>query len=363
MTYKRTGLMVVIVATLLLVVFASCTPASTQVKELKMATGTPQTSSVSPNIAKMAELMETYSDGAVKVKVYWAGEIAEVKDLSNLATSGAIDMMVVPPVHFASFYPLSSQLTMYSILLPDVEMAAYIWRGLLKDIPELQEEFEKQNQYLLNRIAIGPYLTLSKEPIRSKADFSGKKVRGMPGKYFSQMMEKAGATNISTISVPEIYEALMRGAVDVVMLIPQDFIDLKYYEIAEYVSLSTGCIAALSCSMNLDTWNSLSSKSQKAIIQAATEWGAIDLNTQLTTYDVSIDALKEKGVQFVDFNQDDWNAMLADAGDPWASIKNDLVNDFKVDAAVADKFVNRWHELYDEYNTKYKASGKNWEYE
>lgn len=363
MTYKKVYSIVLVIAVLFLVVFASCTPAPTQVKELKMATGTPQTSSVSPMIAKMAEAMEAYSEGTVKVKVHWAGEIAEVKDLSDLTKSGAIDMMVVPPVHFASFYPLSSQLTMYSVLLPDVEMTAYIWRGLLRDIPELQNEFEKQNQYILNRIAIGPYLSLSKDPIRSKADFQGKKVRGMPGKYFSQIMEKAGATNISTITVPEIYEALMRGAVDVVMLIPQDFIDLKYYEVAKNVGLSTGCIAALNCSINLNTWNSLSSKTQKALLQAATEWGSKDLEVQLSTYDKSISALKENGVQFVEFNQAEWNAMLADAGDPWTSMQNNLVKDFQVDTAVADRFVNRWRELYDEYNTKYESSGKNWKYE
>lgn len=346
--------------TLAILVFATSTQA--EVKKLKMATATPEKSSVSPLIAKMAKAMGEYSDGAVEVKVYWAGEIAQVKDLPELCRRGSIDMMIVPPVHFPSMFPLNSVVQMYPMLLPSPDEAAYIWRGLLRDIPEVQEELAKQNQYCLNRMTLSNYLTLSKKPIRGMEDFKGLKVRGMAGKYFSQIMVNVGATNLS-FPMPEIYEAFMRGAVDAVMLIPQDFLAMKYYEIGKYVSLSVGSIIALACHINLDTWKNLSPKGQQAILKAATEWGANDLENQLTSFDESVKELKSKGVEFIEFNKKDWEQMLADAGNPWAAAKATLTDDLKVPAPVAEKFMSRWRELHEEYQNNYVSTGKKWIYE
>jgi TRAP-type C4-dicarboxylate transport system substrate-binding protein len=248
------------------------------------------------------------------------------------------------------------------VLLPSTDEASYIWRGLLHDVPGIQEECANQNQYCLNRNVLSTYLTLSKKPLRTMADFQGMTVRGMPGPYFSRLMEEAGATNNSALPVVDVYEALMRGVVDAVMLVPQDFEALKYYELAKYVSLPVGCIVALTCNINLDVWNSLPSKTQKALTKAATEWGANEMEHQLTTFNQSIENLKAQGVQFVEFNQEDWNKMLAQAGDPWDAARSTLVTDLKVDAAVVDKYINRWRELYEEYEKEYVSPGKTWEY-
>jgi TRAP-type C4-dicarboxylate transport system substrate-binding protein len=356
--FQKTFVFTVVVLTIL--TFATSTQA--EVKKLKMATSTPEKSSVSPLIAKMAEAMGTYSDGTVEVKVYWAGEIAQVKDLSDLCRKGSVDMMIVPLVHFPSMFPLNSILCMYSVLLPSPDEAAYVWRGLLRDIPEVQGEVAKQNQYALNRMVLSNYLTISKKPIRGMGDFKGMKVRGMPGRYFSKLMENVGATNVP-IPFPEIYEAFMRGALDAVMLIPQDFVAMKYDELGKYISLSAGCIVGVNCNINLDTWKGLSPKGQQALMRAATEWGANSLENQLTSFDKSVNELKSKGIEFIEFNKQDWQKMLADAGDPWDAAKATLTDDLKVAAPVAESFMSRWHELHEEYQNNYVSTGKKWVYE
>ena len=359
---RKVYAIVLVLAAVILVSLVGCAPAPTEVRELKLATATPGTSALDPMIIQMVESMGTYSEGAVKIKVYWAGEIAQVKDLPELCRTGSVDMIATPPVHYPSIFPLSAAVSMYPMLLPSPDQASYIWRGLLRDIPEVQEDYTKQNQYCLNRNTLSTYMTISKKPLRTVADFQGLKIRGMPGAYFSRVMEEAGATNNSAMPVPDIYEAFMRGVVDAVMLIPQDFEALKYYELAKYVSFPVGSIVGLTCNINLDVWNSLSSKTQKALTKAATEWGANEMEHQLTTFDQSIENLKAKGVQFIEFDQEDWGNMLAQAGDPWVAARDTLVIDLKVDAAVADKFVNRWHELYEEYEKEYVLPGKTWEY-
>ena len=59
----------------------------------------------------------------------------------------------------------------------------YSWRGLYRDIPEIQEEFKKQNMYLINRSCLGTYKLVSKKPVRNLADTEGMKLRIIGGEY------------------------------------------------------------------------------------------------------------------------------------------------------------------------------------
>jgi hypothetical protein len=77
----------------------------------------------------------------------------------------------------------------------------------------------------------------------------------------------------------------------------------------------------------------------------------------------SLDQLEAKGVQFLEFNQKDWEAMLSEALDPWETGKALLTDEFKVDPALANRFINHWDELKDEYASKYMATGRQWRYE
>ena len=98
-------------------------------------------------------------------------------------------------------------------------------------------------------------------------------------------------------------------------------------------------------------------------MRAANEWGVKDLEFQSTVGDKSLESLKKKGVQFIEFDQKDWKTLLAMGGDIWMAIKDYLVSGIKVDESVANRFIKRWHELADEYEQKYLSTGKKWQYE
>jgi len=55
--------------------------------------------------------------------------------------------------------------------------------------------------------------------------------------------------------------------------------------------------------------------------------------------------------------------MLSEARDSWEAGKALLTDEFKVDPALANRFINRWHELNNEYASMYMATGKQWKYE
>lgn len=360
---KECFLVAVMVIFLLLNISTVCNAAAPpKAREFKWATPFPESDYNIPTLKQFRNDIETFTNGYIKPTVYTFGQIAEVKDLSEVCRTGAIEMITTAPVYYPSLFPLNAALTMFPSVFKSPEQAAYTWRGLFRDIPEVQGEYAKQNQYCLNRATLALHLTLSKKPIRNLADLKGLKIRSFPGKYFPDMLKKAGATALAT-PTPEIYEGLTRGLLDAVMTNPPVMDSLKFYEAAKYVSLPVGTYVALYHAVNLDLWNSLTPEIKKAFMRAAIEWGTRDLELQSTMGDISIESLKKKGVQFIEFDQKDWNNLMAMGGDPWMAAKDFLVNDLKVNESVVNRFIKRWHELTDEYEQKYLSTGKKWKYE
>jgi TRAP-type C4-dicarboxylate transport system substrate-binding protein len=354
------GLCVLVITVSVLVLFAQADAASA-VKELKWAVFVPESAYDSPPLKGFRDDIERYTNGAVKIRIFWPGQIAEVKEMVDLVKRGSIDMSTTAPTFYPSMFPLNVALQSFPMVFKSPEQSTYVWRGLFREFPELQKEFTAQNQYCLNRGTLALYLTLSKKPIRTAADLKGQKVRSLPGKYFSKIMEQAGAVPIVN-PISEVYEGLMRGSLDAVMLNIQVFDTLKFYETAKYVSLSVGSPVGYWISINQDTWNGFTLQIREAFTRAATEWGAGLLHLVTSSAEASTKNLKEKGVQFVEFSQKEWEGMIARAGDPWGAAKDYLATDLRVNAGLADKFMKRWRELIDEYDKKYPA-GKTWKYE
>jgi len=360
---KESCLLVVVAVIFLLIGFTLCNAAAPpKVKELKWASLFPEGDYNIQSMKQFCNSINNYTNGSVKVTFYSVGQIAEVKELAEVCRTGAIEMATTAPIHYPSIFPLNSVLQMYATAFKSPEQAAYVWRGLYRDIPEIQGEYAKQNQYCLNRTVLAKYVTLSKKPLRNLADLKGLKIRDFPGKYFPAMLRKAGASS-NPIPMAEAYEGLSRGLIDAAMMNTPTIESLRFYETAKYVCMPVGTFIAFHVSINLDVWNSFTPEIRNAFIRAANEWGVSNLDLQLTMENNSNEFLKKKGVQFIEFDQKDWKTLLAMGGDIWMTSKDFLVNDLKVNESVVDRFTKRWRELTDEYEQKYTLTGKKWKYE
>lgn len=359
---KELGLLAVFVVVLLLTSFTLCEAAAApKGRELKWALFIGETNYQSPIVKKLRDDIEAFTNGAIKPKLYWVGQIAETKDIPDLCRRGAIDMAATAPVYTPTIFPLNSMLQMYPVLFKNAEQAAYVWLNLLRSFPEIQDEFGKQNQYGLNRTALARYIIISSKPIRNLDDFKGLKIRTFPGKYCSEWMKSLGAINVN-FPMSELYETLMRGVMDGTVVNPQFMESLKLYEVAKYVSFPFGSLVGWQVTVNLNVWNSFTPEIKDAFTRAAIQFGARDLDLNLTSEKKSIEVLKQKGVQFIEIDDKVYKAFMEKAGDPWAAAKDSLIKDLRVDSGVADRFLKRWRELSDGYEKRYLSTGKKWEY-
>jgi len=314
-----------------------------------------------PPLIKWAKEVEEKTQGAVKIKMYFAGEIAETKDLISLCRTGTIDVISTPPVYYSSLLPLNAVLQMYYPLNKTVEQAVYTWRGLFRDVPELQQEFGNHNMHLINRSCLGLYKMVSKKPVQNLADVKGMKMRIIGGDYPSKIVQAAEAVAVFQ-AMQDVYEGFMRGVTDGVLLDVPAIATYRLDEIGKYIGFPWGSVLGWSTSINMDTWKKLSPEAQKVFGETAVQWGAADLENMLTNEAKFTEELKGKGVQFVDFSQDDWKQIIDKAGDPYAHCREFLLKN-KVAEEVADRFLKRWKELNEEYETKYLAAGKKWDYQ
>jgi TRAP-type transport system periplasmic protein len=314
-----------------------------------------------PPLIQWTKDIEAQTKGAVKIKLYFAGEIAQTKDLVSLCRTGSIDVISTPPVYYSGLFPLNGVLQAYFPMNKTVEQAVYSWRGLYRDIPALQEEFKRHNMYLINRSSLGTYKLVSKKPVRNLADLKGMKLRIIGGDYPSKMVKAADAVAVFQ-AMQDVYEGFMRGVTDGVLLDVPAIATYRMAEIGKYVGFPWGSVLGWSTSINLDVWNKLSPEVKAVIEKTSIEWGARDLQNMLDNEMKYTEQLKKQGVQFLDFDQEDYNTIIKRAGDPYEHCKNYLLG-AKVDPDVVNQFIKRWRELNEEYAENYLNTGKKWQYQ
>ena len=81
--------------------------------ELKWANFQTKEADSIPPLMDWLKAIETKSNGALKPKMYFVGEIAETKDLVPLCRTGSIQVISTPPVYYTGMFPLNSVLQQY----------------------------------------------------------------------------------------------------------------------------------------------------------------------------------------------------------------------------------------------------------
>jgi TRAP-type C4-dicarboxylate transport system substrate-binding protein len=178
---------------------------------LKFAYPTPPNNAIFTQGAQAwSEDVNKASDGAIEIKVYSAGVLADVGNMYDRLTGGVAD------IGFSVFGPLSSIFPKTNVAtLPfetrnEREDALALWRLYEKGV--ISDEFTKVKP--LGFLVFPPLVIHAKKPIHSLADMKGLKV-SVEGRVLSAVIPRLGAAPIS-LAPPDLYPSLQRGLVDAV---------------------------------------------------------------------------------------------------------------------------------------------------
>jgi len=235
-----------------------------------------------------AAQVEKRTKGEVKVEIYPGGQLFGYRNGIDAATMGAVEMGLTALGHWGGHNPVFS-FSDYFLLIDDMDH----WFRARDDVHSVLEPlFQEKNVKLLYYSAYGGNGICGKAQIESLSDIKGLKVRApVPGALAS--LAAWGATPIK-IASSEVYDAMGKGAIDAFSSSWGSMYSRKYYEVAKHAVGPIWWTVWVNF-ISLDTWNRLSPKNQKILMNVSRDTEKRSLGVMIAFDKKSLDKLRQVG--------------------------------------------------------------------
>lgn len=286
---------------------------------LKLANYRPPSGYASDSDAWFAQEVQKRTNGRVKIDIFWSETAAKQKEFPELARTGALDMIVYPLSLSPSLFPLNGGPNATVLQFQIQEEAIKVNRQLYESIPAMQEEYKKQNVKPVSFSAGLPYHLLSKTQIKTVDDLRGRKIRSW-GAFVPGVWQKVGAVPV-TINIPDLYDGLDKGLIEISVQDIGYVKFLKLYEVAKHFSsLNIGLPAFYQLLINLDKWNSLPADVQKIMDQVGRDRERVMVELGTKEIEQARQELKAAGVIFDEFPKEElqkFHRLVPDTLESW----------------------------------------------
>lgn len=306
---------------------------------------TPGSSSTAQVFEWWGSEIEKRTNGQVKFNYFWSGSLIGGFEQLEAVKTGNVDFTPYYSGYHPDLAPLPSISLMPMMNIGPLEQSLRASDELFRTHPALAEEFKKNNvKYLYPVFVPDAYVWSTNKPINTIEDFKGLNFRAFGPwlAFFSEL----GASPVS-LPVPEIYDALDRGALDADIMFLPNAAGNSYWEVTKYVNVTNlGANLGAPAVMNLDKWNSLPADIQEIIEQVSIEAieRSVELNEELYARDFQ--SIKDHGMTITEFSAEDISTMQQIAEEKvWGPFTEELENK----GIPAKDVLNTYLELLDKY--------------
>ena len=216
--------------------------------------------SVHQGMVHMAERLEHYSNGGMRIDIYPSGQLGSERDTVELVQIGSLAMTKVSAAPLEAFVPA---MQVFSI--------PYVFRDrdhLFKALDsEVGKELLKSTEVARLK-GMGYYDSGSRSfymvdtPVETPADIEGQKIRVMKSQTAVKMIAAMGG-GATPISWGELYTALQQGVVDGAENNPPSFYLSGHYEVCKYYALNEHTSVPDMLLMSSRIWDSLNPQQQE----------------------------------------------------------------------------------------------------
>lgn len=241
--------------------------------------------------AKLAQVIEQRTNGAVKTKIF-AGTLGGEKALIEGMSLGTID------IYNGAYTGTREFDIMYSPgFFRDGEHAKRVIRSAIgeKSSKVLEDRYKAR---LVGVGRLGPYCLAVKKPITSLAELKGMKIRTPQIEGCVEAVKHLGA-NPTPIAFNEVYLALQQGVVDGFVSALNPSVALKFYEPCKYILSNAFGEALDKQAISVRAWGRMSADQQKAMMTAFDEIEAVDY------FKAGVDAISGDLAKWKQFNGPD----------------------------------------------------------
>jgi tripartite ATP-independent transporter DctP family solute receptor len=221
--------------------------------------------SVHQGMVHMAERLDHYSNGKMRVDIYPSGQLGAERDTVELVQIGSLAMTKVSAAPLEALVPA---MQVFSI--------PYVFRSREHYFKALDSAIGKEllaSTEVARLKGMGYYDSGSRSfymvdtPVESPADVAGKKIRVMKSQTAVKMIAAMGG-GATPISWGELYTALQQGVVDGAENNPPSFFLSGHYEVCKYFALNEHTSVPDMLLMSSRVWESLDPQQQEWLQKA-----------------------------------------------------------------------------------------------
>ena len=183
---------------------------------------------------ELARRVEEKSSGRIKFEIFQVGQLGVGVDLIEHLLTGATQMAIVSPGNVATIVPEGQVFALHYLLPTDVKKAYDFLaesKVVTQDLPKIYAE---KNLKLVDLWPLGASDWLSKRKIQSPADFDGLTFRTMDTPLIIKNYEAYNA-NPTPVPYTDVYSALQLNMVSGVENPLGALVDMKWYEVQDYL--------------------------------------------------------------------------------------------------------------------------------
>ncbi|MCF7454303.1 TRAP transporter substrate-binding protein DctP [Vibrio sp. A1-1] len=181
-----------------------------------------------------ADSIKEQSDGDIRVRIYYYGQLGTENDIVELATKNTIQFVSVGAGHLGSYVPEIQVVSLPYLLNGSEEETHQILTESTSIYEGLEPKFESVNLKLLSMMSEGQMLWGANKAIRSPRDFENQKIRTFTSTIPTETYKAFGATP-TPLSWGEVYGSLQLKTIDGMVNPPYFIYNAKWYEVQDFL--------------------------------------------------------------------------------------------------------------------------------
>jgi tripartite ATP-independent transporter DctP family solute receptor len=221
--------------------------------------------SVHQGMVHMAERLDHYSGGKMRIDIYPSGQLGAERDTVELVQIGSLAMTKVSASPLEAFVPAMQVFSVPYVFRSREHYFKALDSAIGKELLESVEVARLRGMGYYDSGSRSFYMVDT--PVETPRDIEGLKIRVMKSQTAVKMVNALGGS-ATPISWGELYTALQQGVVDGAENNPPSFYLSGHYEVCKYYALDEHTAVPDMLLMSKRIWDSLDAHQQEWLQQA-----------------------------------------------------------------------------------------------
>lgn len=245
--------------------------------------------------------IEKDTNGRVKIKPYWGGQVIGGTNAVDELAAGVADIAYINPANTKTGFTLCKSMQLF-FAGANVETALRVFQQLRAKFPEIDKEYADAKVKPL-QVSGSTQTLLTRKPIRKLDDLKGTRIRCVGD--WTKVLRALGSEGVTT-STSEMYTGMQKGLLDGILGLAEGLESMKLADVVKYVNNYDILTAPLMMrAMNLAKWNSLPPDIQKIFENNIDTWTR-ETDAVLMAADAqALEYAKKRGVEVIPVSKED----------------------------------------------------------